>query len=257
MRLIFAILFISIPLLSPKPLFAQIPQEFQERIQNFQREYSSEGSTQFQYSNQGSTGSGDINDFKQKLEEFREQVKSQNEKFRQDYEAARQKQKEEFDKQRQEFKEALKAFKDQTRALLAQQINENLRMINLTMNDAWVMQLDLMADILADLEERVKEAEAAGRDTQEAQAAIDQAKQVLADARSAVETQAQKTYTVEVTSEYAIGQDLRKVRNQMNLDLKAVHIRLKQVKEAIQNAVSVVNSTLGSFAESEEQSFEQ
>lgn len=143
------------------------------------------------------------------------------------------------------LKAKLKTFKDKKKANLTEKINTNLNKINEKRTELLGKRLDEMSKIVSKLEARLNEAKTAGKDTSAAQAALDSAKSTWQDAKTSVDTQAQKSYTITVSDEGKIGQDAKATRDQLHNDLKETNQKVIDAKQAIAKAIETASSTLG------------
>lgn len=141
---------------------------------------------------------------------------------------------------------ALKAkvakFQDQQRALRVEKFNENLNKINENRTNAFLKFIDKMSEILARVEIKVN---STSGDTTAAKAAIANAKAKIAAAKTAVENQAAKDYTVNVITEGKIRIDAKTAFDSLRQDLQTTKTTLTDAKQAVAKAIQTASSTLG------------
>lgn len=125
-----------------------------------------------------------------------------------------------------ELKTRLNKFKDKKKAEIAERINKNLNNINQNRTDEMSKHLDIMSGILDRLEAR------AGKTTE-----ITESRAMIASASSAVKGQAQKDYTVTVTTEKNIKTDLGKIMTQLQQDLRVVRKQVIDAKQSVAYAI--------------------
>lgn len=125
-----------------------------------------------------------------------------------------------------ELKIRLNKFKDKKKAGIAERLNRNLNNINQNRTDEMSKNLEKMSGILDRLETR------AGKTTE-----ITESRALIASASSAVKDQAQKDYTVTVTTEKNIKTDLGKVMTQLQQDLRAVRKQVIDAKQSVAYAI--------------------
>ncbi len=142
------------------------------------------------------------------------------------------------------LKEKLAKFKDQKKAQTAERINQNLNKINDRKTQNMSHHLDQMSQMLKRLETRITEAAKLGHDTSSATAALREAKGKVESAKAAVSTQAQKDYTITVTTESKIKDDAKTSRDALHTDLKAVHDQVTEARKAVSGAIRTTASTL-------------
>jgi len=130
-----------------------------------------------------------------------------------------------------EIKLKIQTFKDKQKAEIASRVNTNLNRINQNQTDQMLKHLDKMSQLLDKLADRP----AANQAIADARAAID-------TARGAVQVQAQKDYTIAVTTETKIKLDAQAKRDQLQMDITAVRRQVIAAKQAVSNAVRVAKS---------------
>lgn len=143
------------------------------------------------------------------------------------------------------LKTRLQNFKDKRKATVAEKVNTNLNAISTKRVEMMSKHLGKMTEILTKLETRVSEAGASGKDTSQATSAIAEAKTAIQKAQAALGAQAQKDYTITVTSESTVKADAKGVRDSLHTDLKATHDLVIAAKQAVANAIRVAKSSLG------------
>lgn len=139
--------------------------------------------------------------------------------------------KENIESRKASMKERITSFKDKKKATAAAMINTNLNKINQNRTDQMSKHLERMTAILNKLENRVNE-----------RSAIAQARASIASASSAVEAQAEKDYTIQVTSESKVRADAQKQREALHSDLKAVRQLVIDAKQSVANAIRTAKS---------------
>lgn len=144
-----------------------------------------------------------------------------------------------------ELKSKLAKFKDQKKAAKAEMVSDNLNKINKNRTEHFLKFLDKATEILSRLEARVNEAGSKGRNTTQAKGAIAAAKAALVSARATVQVQATKDYTITVTSETKVKDDVKSVRDKLHTDLQAVKKQVVDAKGAVASAIRVAKSNIG------------
>lgn len=136
----------------------------------------------------------------------------------------------------------LETFKDKRKSQIAERVNTNLNKINQNQTSQMLKHLDRMSAILDKLEARVNRPTPDIKDPAKALAAIADARSAIASASAAVSAQAEKDYTIEVSTEAKIRQDAQSQREQLHTDLKAVRTQVIDAKQAVANAIRVAKS---------------
>lgn len=140
------------------------------------------------------------------------------------------------------LKTRLQAFKDQKKAGLAERINTNLNAINQNQTKQMQKHLNTMTNILDRLAFKVNQAAGDIKDPAAARTAITSARTSIATASAAVSAQAQKDYTIQVTSEARIKADAKKQRDQLHADLLALKKMIVDERQRVANAIRVARS---------------
>lgn len=130
------------------------------------------------------------------------------------------------------LKAKLEKFKDKRKAEVADRVNTNLNRINQKQTAQMLKHLDKMSTILAKLEKRANQGTAA----------IASAKEGIATATASVKLQAEKDYTIALSSEGTVRKDAQKMREQLHSDLKALRVGVIDAKQAVANAIRVAKS---------------
>lgn len=130
------------------------------------------------------------------------------------------------------LKTKLATFRDKNKATIAERVNTNLNKINEKQTQAMSNHLDGMSEILAKVETR-----------KGSTSAIISAKVSIASATALVNIQAEKDYTITVTTEAKIKEDAKKMRDMLHSDLKTVRGAIITAKQAV--AATIKEATNG------------
>lgn len=136
----------------------------------------------------------------------------------------------------------LEAFKDRKKAEIAERVNTNLNKINKKQTEQMLKHLDRMSVILDKLEARVNQGRPDIKNPGTTKTAIADARSSIASTSAAVSAQAQKDYTISVTSESRIKTDVKAQRDALHSDLLSVRKMVIASKQAVANAVRVAKS---------------
>lgn len=140
------------------------------------------------------------------------------------------------------LKTKLQAFKDQRKAVAAEKINTNLSIINANQTKQMQNHLNTMTIILSKLENRVNQGTSDVKDPAAAKAAIASARALIATTSAAVSAQAEKDYTIEITSEAKIKTDANTQRNKLHADLLALRKMVVEAKQSVGNAIRIAKA---------------
>lgn len=136
----------------------------------------------------------------------------------------------------------LQEFKDQRKAEIAGRVNGLLNKINENQTTQMQKHLDKMSAILTKLQNRVNNGTPDIKDPAAARTAIASASAAIASASASVATQAQKDYTIVVTTEGRIGIDAKTQRNNLHSDLLGVRKLVIDAKQEVANAIRIAKS---------------
>lgn len=140
------------------------------------------------------------------------------------------------------LKAKLDTFKDKRKAQIAERVNTNLNKINENQTTQMGKHLEKMSEILAKLETRVNSGSPDVKDPLAAKAAIASARASIATASAAVSAQAEKDYTITLTSESKVRTDAQAMRDSLKTDITAVKALVIEAKQAVGNAIRVAKS---------------
>lgn len=127
------------------------------------------------------------------------------------------------------LKEKLQKFRDQKKAEVAERVNTNLNKINQKQTGQMQDYLDRMSSLLDKLEARVNQASP-------------DARTAIASASSAVSVQAEKDYTLQITTESRVRADAQETRDTLHKDLQAARAQVVDAKQAVANAIRAAKS---------------
>lgn len=127
----------------------------------------------------------------------------------------------------------LQTFKDQNKAKIADRLNTNLNKINQNQTAQMQRNLDTMSNILDKLETRTN---------QGSPDAIASARATIATTSAAVTAQAQKDYTISVTTEKRIKVDAKAMRDKLHLDLRTTRKAVIDAKQQVANSIRMAKS---------------
>lgn len=130
------------------------------------------------------------------------------------------------------LKAKLEKFKDQRKAKVAERISANLTTINQNQTRLMQSHLTTMLTIL----------EKFGRRTSGTSAAILTARSTIASASAAVSAQAQKDYTLAVSSESKIKTDAKAQREKLHTELFELKKLVRDAKKAVSDAIRTAKS---------------
>lgn len=140
------------------------------------------------------------------------------------------------------LKTKLGAFRDKKKAEAAERVNTNLNRINQNQTEQMQKHLDKMSALLDKLEARVNQTTSDIKDPAAAKAAIGEARTTIATTSAAVSAQAEKDYTLQVTTESRVKAEAQAKRDQLHKDLQETRKLVIDAKQSVANAVRVAKS---------------
>lgn len=143
------------------------------------------------------------------------------------------------------LKAKLQTFRDKKKAETAERVSINLDKINQNHTAAMLKHLDKMSALLDKLETRVTSATSDIKDPAAAKAGIADAKAIIATTSAAVKVQAEKDYTIQVTTEAKVKTDAQTKREELRSDLTALRKQVIDAKQAVSNAIKAAKSAQG------------
>lgn len=135
------------------------------------------------------------------------------------------------------LKTKLETFKDKNKAAIAERINTNLNNINENQTARMQKHLGTMSAILDKLEAKVNKSSPDIKNPTAAKTAIAEAKANIASSSAAVTAQSQKDYTITVTFESRIKNDIKSQRDKLNTDLFNIRKMVIDAKQSVANAI--------------------
>lgn len=145
---------------------------------------------------------------------------------------------------RVESKERIRKIKDENKQKIVERISKQLDELNARTTGHFVQVLDRLEKVLAKTVSRVDKAEANNWDVSGVRAIINQAKEAIASARSAVEAQKAKDYTPQISGEEA------KLKVEVGEAREALHNDLTQVRQKVLAAREFVKAVAAALAQS-------
>jgi len=171
-----------------------------------------------------------------KLQEQKAKLQEGKKQFKQEVEEKRQKLQEEISQKRATLKEKLTVIKDERKKKVVEKIDQQINELNKRVVNQLSAVLDKLSDMLERVAGRADTAESKGYDVSMALSAIEGANQAIGSARMAVQAQAGKTYTIQITTEENIKRNVGDARQTLNADLKVVRAVVKYAHDAVRKA---------------------
>lgn len=176
-------------------------------------------------------------------ERVRTQVKIEREAVKKRIETAREEAKKNIEARHAELKDKISKLRNEKKKQVATRLDEQLARLNEKWTNHFNNILVRLSEILSKVELRADKAQAAGKDVSAVRTAIVNAKNAIATARTAVETQAKKTYTATFSSEKELHAAFKAVKEQLRKDLFGLRDgAMKSAREVVHNAHQALQS---------------
>lgn len=134
------------------------------------------------------------------------------------------------------LRQKLTQLKDQRKAAIVERINTKLARVNEKATNRMTTVIEKLDSILARIDNKTQSASAQGKDVSTAQGMVASANNALADAKSAVSSQAGKDYTIQISSEDSLRSDVGATFSQLQQDLRSTRKTVIQAKQAVMQA---------------------
>ena len=188
-----------------------------------------------------------------KREELKKQLEAKREEAKKRVETAREEAKTRVKAAREELKKRVEQIKDERKKATATRLDEQMNRLNERWTTHFTNVLNRLDDILGKIQVRADKAASLGKDVSAVKTAIDAAKAAIASARTAVEAQAKKDYTITFTSEGELRTAFKAAKDQLHKDLTALRDgAVKAARDAVQNAARSLGGVLKVDEEPEE-----
>jgi len=136
------------------------------------------------------------------------------------------------------FETKLATVKDAKKKAILENVETNIQNVNTKRSQTMLKYLTDMSNILQKISVRIEES---GRtDTADIYNAIAEAEKSIDTAVTAVSEQAQKAYSITISTESAAKADVDTARKTLETDLKAVHEKVTAARKSVENVINEV-----------------
>lgn len=170
-----------------------------------------------------------VKEMQEKKEQFQQEVQNRQEAI-----------KTKIQQNKEQLREGLKKIKNEYKQQAVERVNNRFQDLNKIWTDHFVDVLNRLDQILDNIASRADKAEANGQDVSSVRTAISQAKDAISEARTAVVAQAGKVYTITITTEESLRQDVKNTREQIFIDLKNFRDKVKDARDAVHDAATTL-----------------
>ncbi len=171
--------------------------------------------------------------FKKETEQRKEELKTRVEQKREELKTR-------VETKREELKQRLEKVKDERKKQAVERIDRQMDELNDRLLKHYLSVLGKLSDVLVRISARADRAEEKGVDVAAVRTAIDVANSAIAAARSAIETQSGKTYTVQVSTEEGLKNDVGTARQALHNDLAMVRSVVKAAHESVRQVATTL-----------------
>jgi DNA repair exonuclease SbcCD ATPase subunit len=176
-------------------------------------------------------------EFQKKKEELKKSIEQNQLQFRSRIQNKRDEMKAKIETLKEQLREKLQGKISEQKQKIVERIYERINALNERITNHYMDVLDRLEKVLERIESRTAKAKLNGRDVSSVETAIEKAHQAINNAREAVKTQAEKVYQPpQITTEEKLKLDVRKLRQQLHNDLKAVEKLVKDARDAVRQA---------------------
>ncbi len=169
----------------------------------------------------------------ERRQEFQKKVEAKREELKNTIQEKRIEAEKVITTKREELKKKLGQFKDEQKKRVTEQVNENLNKVNQNVVNRFTNNINELERVLTNINTRADKATANGSDVSSVLAAVQIAKDAIAPARIAISTQAGKVYSVTISTEAKVADDLKISRDTLNTDLKTVQEKVRTAHTAV------------------------
>lgn len=152
-----------------------------------------------------------------------------------------------LEQKREEFQQRFQELKDQRKKNIIEKLDQKYKHINTRWTTHFLNVLERLSKILDKIEQRL---EIVGAKKTIDRTAIDQkiasSRTIIAETKTAVETQAAKEYTPDLSDEEKLGEEAQLLNQQLKDDLSALREKVKTTRQSVIDVFKLLGSTIGS-----------
>lgn len=135
-----------------------------------------------------------------------------------------------------ELTERLSNIENTAKSAALERINSAIESLNENKTDKWASILDTLSGVLERIKAKLETLESEGADVSDITALVTSAETAIEEASSVVETQAEKTYTFEITDERTLRGVVQPVIQTFRQDLNSTLTAVKSARDAVREA---------------------
>lgn len=172
---------------------------------------------------------------------FQKEAEARKETLKETIDAKREATKDIIAAEEKDLKTKLNQFKNDKNKQVAEKVNNSLNQVNKRAVDRFTKNINEFDRLLVNITTRAEKASVMGNNVDGVMTEIKNARLAISVARESISVQAEKVYSVNITTEKNFSNDLRVARNLLNADLKVVEEKIKASRVAVQNALAELN----------------
>lgn len=179
---------------------------------------------------------------KQKLSEKNELLKKNREELKENIQEDREAMKEKIKTEREEFKKKLEIIRDEKKKQVVESLDGRIENINANKTKHLLEVLERLGGALDKIESKSKDLGSKNVDLTSVNTAVATARADIAAAKTLIETQAAKSYVINISSESTLRSDVSTAINQLKSDLTASIEAVKKAKQSVQSALDALRA---------------
>ncbi|TSC52027.1 MAG: hypothetical protein LiPW41_575 [Parcubacteria group bacterium LiPW_41] len=164
---------------------------------------------------------------------FQKEIEAKKESFKATIEAKREETEKAITAKKEELKTKLNQFKDERKKQVTEKVNNSLNEVNKNSVNRFTNNINELDKVVVHITTRAEKASVAGKNVDSVMAAVQNAKTAIEVARGLVSAQAAKIYSVTVSTEVKVADDLKKSRDQLNADLKVIQEKIRAAHDVV------------------------
>lgn len=146
---------------------------------------------------------------------------------------------------REEFRARLSAIRDAKKKTIVERVDKRIGELNTNRTATMLRHLTKIEEVLGRIEARTNTVATSGKDVTDVRTAITKARDAIAAAKTTVNAQAAKTYTIEVTTEANLGSAVSAVRTQFAADLQTAHQAVVTARKSVRDVLVALGKVVG------------
>lgn len=172
--------------------------------------------------------------------EFREAIEASRNEFRNTIEQKREELKARIETEKEQLRERLQEIKNEKKRKIVEHMNQKIADLNKKITDHLSDVLVKLENVLVNINSRADKTEAKGLNVGSVRSAVLDAKNRIENARTAIQLQVSKIYSITVNSEEMLRPDVGISRQALQDDLKQLRDIVKEARDAVHGAATTL-----------------